>query len=164
MEPLYGAYTTYLPSWHVANFQLIAGSTLSWFLWNGYIFIKRRKHNNIYYSFKIFPRFCLAKSTRIIHHNQLLMTRFGKRGNDVKMQRFCRWRQGWVVLVVETKMADISLVSRVRTRQNNSLKYGKNSKKTNRRATSAVWRIFAELNNPKRAISKMNLTSMDRLR
>ena len=31
-----------------------------------------------YYSFKIFPRFCLVKTTRIIHHNQLLFTKFGK--------------------------------------------------------------------------------------
>ena len=31
-----------------------------------------------YYSCKIFPRFWLAKSTRIIHHNQLLMTKFGR--------------------------------------------------------------------------------------
>ena len=31
-----------------------------------------------YYSFKIFPLFWLAKSTRIIHHNQLLMTKFGR--------------------------------------------------------------------------------------
>ena len=61
-------------------------------------------------------------------------------------------------------MADISLVSRVRTRRNNSEKHGKNSEKTTRRATSAIWRIFAELNNPKRALSKMNLTSMDRWR
>ena len=30
----------------------------------------------IYYSFKIFPRFWLAKSARIIHNNQLLMTKF----------------------------------------------------------------------------------------
>ena len=28
-----------------------------------------------------------------------------------------------------------------------------------KRATSAIWRIFAELNNPKRALSKMNLSS-----
>ena len=32
----------------------------------------------IYYSFKIFLRFWLAKSTRIIHHNHLLMTKFGR--------------------------------------------------------------------------------------
>ena len=31
-----------------------------------------------YYSFKIFPQFWLAKSTRIIHHDQLLMTKFGR--------------------------------------------------------------------------------------
>ena len=30
--------------------------------------------------------------------------------------------------------------------------------------TSAIWRIFVELNNPKRALSKMNFTSMDRWR
>ena len=34
--------------------------------------------NCSYYSFKIFPQFRLAKSTRIIHHNQLLITRFGR--------------------------------------------------------------------------------------
>ena len=28
------------------------------------------------------------------------------------------------------------------------------------RATSAIWRIFAELNKPKRRLSKINLTSM----
>ena len=32
----------------------------------------------IYYSFKIFPQFWMAKSTSIIHHNQLLMTKFGR--------------------------------------------------------------------------------------
>ena len=31
-----------------------------------------------YYSFKIFPRFGLVEITRIIHHNQLLFTKFGK--------------------------------------------------------------------------------------
>ena len=29
-----------------------------------------------YYSFKLFPRFRLVKTTRIIHHNQLLFTKF----------------------------------------------------------------------------------------
>ena len=33
---------------------------------------------NNYYSFKISSRFLLVKTTRIIHHNQLLFTRFGK--------------------------------------------------------------------------------------
>ena len=31
-----------------------------------------------YYSFKIFPRFWLVKTTRMIHHNPLLFTKFGK--------------------------------------------------------------------------------------
>ena len=35
-------------------------------------------HNKYYYSFKIFPRFWLVKSTLLIHHNQLLMTKFGR--------------------------------------------------------------------------------------
>ena len=35
-------------------------------------------NNYDYYSFKIFPRFGLVETTRIIHHNQLLFTKFGK--------------------------------------------------------------------------------------
>ena len=34
--------------------------------------------NKHYYSFKIFPRFGLVETTRIIHHNQLLFAKFGK--------------------------------------------------------------------------------------
>ena len=34
--------------------------------------------NHYYYSCKIFPRFWLAKSTRIIHHNQLLIDQIWK--------------------------------------------------------------------------------------
>ena len=48
---------------------------------------------------------------------------------------------------METKIADILLVSRVRTRRNNGLKHGKNSKNKTRRATSAIRRIFAEMND-----------------
>ena len=44
--------------------------------------------NQSYYSFKIFPRFWLAKSTRFIHHNQLLMTKFGR---ILTLMR--KWRQ-----------------------------------------------------------------------
>ena len=58
-------------------------------------------------------------------------------------------------------MANISLVSRVRTRLKNSKKRGKNSKKTTRRAAFAIWRIFAKLDKPKRALLKMNLALMD---
>ena len=34
-------------------------------------------NNNTFYLFKIFLRFWLVKITRIIHHNQLLLTKFG---------------------------------------------------------------------------------------
>ena len=40
---------------------------------------RRARYNNYYYSFKTFPRFWLVKTTRIIHHNQLLFTKFEKK-------------------------------------------------------------------------------------
>ena len=43
-------------------------------------------NNLVYYSFKIFPQFWLAKSTPIIHHNQLLMTKF---------ERILWWTRKW---------------------------------------------------------------------
>ena len=74
------------------------------------------------------------------------------------------WERGLVVLVVKIKIAETSLVSRVRTtagtRHNNSKKHSKNSKKTTRRATSTICRIFADLDKPKRKLSKINLISM----
>ena len=92
--------------------------------------------NTLYYSFKIFPQFWLAKSTRIIHQNQLLMIKFGR-----ILCLMWKWRQkcsllqvnapltekiwgwDWVIFVVKTKITDTSLVSRVRstagTRRNN---------------------------------------------
>ena len=39
----------------------------------GYVNVELNKRN--YYSFKIFPRFGLVETTRIIHHNQLLFTK-----------------------------------------------------------------------------------------
>ena len=44
----------------------------------------------LYYSFKIFSRFCLVKTTRIIHHNQLLFTKFGKNLRHIILNQ---WRQ-----------------------------------------------------------------------
>ena len=38
-----------------------------------------------YYSFKTFPRFWLVKTTRITHHNQLLLTKLWYWTDDVKM-------------------------------------------------------------------------------
>ena len=131
----------------------------------------------IYCSFKIFPQFWLAKSTRMIHHSQLLMTKFGRiLCLTRKWRPKCSllqvnapltektWGRGWLVFVMKTKMADTSLVSRVRitagTRRNNGKKRNKDSKKTTRRATSAIWRIFTQLDKRKRPLSKINLTSM----
>ena len=114
---------------------------------------------NIVIHSKYFPRFWLAKSTRIIHHNQLLMTKFGRiLCLTRKWHQKCSllqvnapltkktWGWDWVVFVVKTKMADTSLVSRVRTtagtRQNNAKKDSENSKKPTRRATCHL--LFGE--------------------
>ena len=69
-----------------------------------------------YYSFKMFPQFWLTRSTRIIHRNQLLMTKFGRiLCLTRKWRQKCSllqvnapltektWGRGWVVLVVKTK-------------------------------------------------------------
>ena len=70
----------------------------------------------LYYSFKIFPRFWLAKITRLIHHNQLLLTKFGRNLTLTrKWRQKCSfsqvkapltkktWGRGWVVLVGNLK-------------------------------------------------------------
>ena len=73
--------------------------------------------------------------------------------NGDEVELFWLWKQ---------KMVDISLVSGVRNRRKNSWKHGKNSKKTTRRAISSIWKSYIEeLNNSKRALLKMNLTSME---
>ena len=92
-------------------------------LWSYGGFFKRN-----YYSFKIFPQFWLGKSTRIIHHNQLLMTKFERiLCLTRKSRQKCSllqvkapltektWGRRWAVFVVKAKMADTSLVLRVRT-------------------------------------------------
>ena len=52
-----------------------------------------------YCSFKIFPQFWLAKSTRINHHNQLLMTKFGR---ILRLTR--KRRQKWSPLQVKAPL------------------------------------------------------------
>ena len=47
-------------------------------------------NNTNYYSFKIFPRFWLVKTTRIIHHNQLLFTNLERIFAILN-----QWRQKW---------------------------------------------------------------------
>ena len=47
--------------------------------WNSRVdYIIKKACKKFYYSFKIFPRFGLVETTRIIHHNQLLFTKFVK--------------------------------------------------------------------------------------
>ena len=46
--------------------------------WDAFTLFHKNGVNHHYYSFKIFPRFWLAKSTRLINHIQLLMTKFGR--------------------------------------------------------------------------------------
>ena len=56
--------------------------------WLPFLPISRHLYKLYYYSFKIFLRFWMAKITHIIHHNQLLLTKFGRIlpywKNDVK--------------------------------------------------------------------------------
>ena len=51
-------------------------------------------------------------------------------------------------MVVTTKWQNISLVSQGRNRRTITLNHDKNSKKKTRQMTSAIWRIFEDLNNP----------------
>ena len=46
--------------------------------------VKWGQHNYYYYSFKIFPCFWLVETTCIIHHNQLLFTKFGKKLHHIE--------------------------------------------------------------------------------
>ena len=104
-------------------------------------------HLNVIIIHSKFSQFWLAKSTRIIYHNPLLLTKFGRiLFLTRKWRQKCSplqvnapltektWGRGWVVLVVKTKMADTLLVSRVRitagNRRNNSKKHSKSSKTT----------------------------------
>ena len=66
--------------------------------------ISNNKNKHVYYSFKIFSCFWwLVKITRIIYHNQLLLTKFGKkfaissqwRQNDVKSAARCKLLNHW---------------------------------------------------------------------
>ena len=112
-----------------------------------------------YYSFKIFPQFWLAKSARIIHHNQLLMTKFGR--ILCLMRKWCQKCSllqvsapltektlGWdprVVFVVKTKMAETLLVSRVRTTAGTIGEImDKNIAKTTRRQLAGQHLLFGE--------------------
>ena len=68
-------------SWHLAETVSLLDVMWPWTSqWMGALWREKRQLYNKkhYYSFKIFSRFWLVKTTRIIHHNQLLFTKFGK--------------------------------------------------------------------------------------
>ena len=111
-------------------------------LWNkketGYKrhFPSKGEFKSFYYSFKIFLRFWLAKSTSIIHHYQLLLTTFWRilRLTN-RWQQKCStlvqvdapltkkiWRRGWVVLVKKRKMVEQSAEHFIRFTTNYWLK------------------------------------------
>ena len=56
--------------------------------------------------------------------------------------------RGWIALVLRTVKVIISLISPGTIRQTIGQKNGQNRKKKTRRSTSAIWRLFAEPNNP----------------
>ena len=115
------------------------------------------RNAKLYYcSFKIFPQFWLAKSTPIIHNNQLLMTKFGR---ILSLTRKCQkcshlqanapltentWGRDWVVFVVKTKMADTSLVSREELQLELGEIMAKNIAKTARRQLGGRRLLFGE--------------------
>ena len=94
----------------------------------------------------------MAKIPRIIHHNQLLSTKFGRILQYVKNDVDCSAKKQ----LTEKTWGRVALVNgetfhsfhREEIGELLAKKHGKNSKKTARRTTSAVWAIFAELDNP----------------
>ena len=86
----------------VSQRQAVSDIIFNWLLFFPPFYWKRQQemittsvsNKFYYYSFKIFPRFRLAKSTRLIHHNQFLMTIFGR---ILCLAR--KWRQKCSVLV-----------------------------------------------------------------
>ena len=106
-------------------------------------------NKNCYYSVKTFPRFWLVKATRIIPHNQLLLTKFGKsfvildrwRQNDLKSAAGVQlpvwyWEQNGRTVggTFYSFHGEILSIRMARTAW--------------RRTTSAIWNIFADLNRP----------------
>ena len=119
------------------------------------------------HSFKIFARFWLTKTTRIIHHNQLLLTKFGRnlvilnrwRQNDVKS---AAWLQviepltdknpgtrfscfGSEKIVVRTKWLNSRRNILLDSRRNIVYKLARTEW---RRRTSAICSVFVDLNSP----------------
>ena len=114
--------------------------------WLPFLSISRHLYKLYYYLFKIFLPFWLAKITRIIHQNQLLLTKFGRISpywtDDVKSAAKLQiiepltkktWGQVWVVFEVSNGRTFYSFHSELW-----SNKHGKNSKKRTRQMTSDI--------------------------
>ena len=108
-------------------------------------------NNTFYYSFKIFPLLWLVKTTRIIHHNQLLLTKFGK--SFIMLSRWRQnepltvkiWGRGWVFWQLKQNYGTVDGTFYLFHGEILS----KNMARTAwRRTTSAIWSIFADLNRP----------------
>ena len=110
--------------WSVAGLRNRSGELRLHTLFLGQAGAPRGKETN-YYSFKIFCLFWLAKIPCIIHHKQLLSTKFGRilwywtddincaAINEQVIQPLTKkaWQRVWFVLVVSTNWGNILLVS-----------------------------------------------------
>ena len=122
------------------------------------IFSKYPPYNYDYYSVKIFLRFWMAKITCMTHHNQLLLTKFGRIFPLIN-----RWRQKCSTIAGQCTVNREDLGTRLSCfgcEKKNGRTVGgtfysfhdellskKHSKKTTRRTTSAIWSMFADLNS-----------------
>ena len=104
-----------------------------------------------YYSFKIFLRLWLAKITRIIYHNLLLLTKYERilpywtdnvksagKLHIIEPLTEKTFGRLWVVFEVSNGGTFYSFHGELLSK-----KHSKNSKTTTRRTTSAIWSIFA---------------------
>ena len=123
-------------TWLSASWLVLFSS--DWFRkWRGNAKTNAVRYKDYYYSFKIFPRFWLVKTTRIIHHNQLLFTKFGKNlrhiesmtskptenywTDDVKMTSKVQPAADWTV---DRENLRMSIVLFLRAKWRNSFKNG----------------------------------------
>ena len=110
------------------------------------------KNNRYNYSFKIFPRFWLGKTTRIIHHNQRLnchikpmTSKWRHRFNNFSYWTVDRGNLGTGLSCFGclNKMEELSGGHCTRLTAKYCLKtYSKNSERSTRRTTFAIWSIL----------------------
>ena len=128
-----------------------------------------------YYSFKLFLRFWFARITCIIHHNQLLFTKFGRIlpywTNDVKSAAKLQiieplakktWGRDWVLFRVSNGGTFYSFQDELLSKS-----IARTAKKTTRRTTSTIWRYLQTwtalylLNFPIKMHYRFELTSTE---